>query len=91
VVLPESPKYLHSVNDYSGAKKSLQRIAVMNNQTDEDFSQVKLEGAVSNSQISEDEGRTAIFGFIDLWRDKTTLRNTISMAYLWGFYTFGHH
>lgn len=91
IFLPESPKYLHSMKDIDGAKKSMQRIANLNNQKDEVFSALNLENVVSNSQYSEEENRSALFGFLDLWKDKTTLKNTVAMAYLWGFYTFGHH
>ena len=90
IILPESPKFLHSNKDYEGAKESLQRIALLNNQKDENFSEINLEPTISGSNFS-DENNTALFGFLDLWRDKRTLKNTIAMAYLWGFYTFGHH
>ena len=44
-ILPESPKFLHSAHDYEATKASLQRIAVLNGQSDEDFSKITLENA----------------------------------------------
>ncbi|CAI2363977.1 unnamed protein product [Moneuplotes crassus] len=91
IILPESPKYLHSVKNYEGAKKSLQKIAALNGQKGEDFSDYNPRKRTSMSHTGEVDEKVALFGFLDLWRDKTSLKNTIAMAYLWGFYTFGHH
>mmetsp|Transcript_27088 Transcript_27088/g.23941 ORF Transcript_27088/g.23941 Transcript_27088/m.23941 type:complete len:313 (-) Transcript_27088:376-1314(-) len=89
--LPESPKYLHSTNQHEAAKKSLQQIAEMNGQKEEDFSKINLEREMPGSNFSEENNGNALFGLLALWKDKRTLKNTIAMAYLWGFYTFGHH
>lgn len=90
VMLPESPKYLHSVKEYDKWKKSLKSLAKLNGQGRVDFSDVHLEQTISTSTESA-PNMSSCFGFLDLWSDKLTLKNTIALAYLWGFYTFGHH
>lgn len=89
-LLPESPKFLHSNKDFEKSKKSLNKIARLNGQWDETFSEINLEEAISRTTQSGID-KNAWFGLVDLWNDKLTLKNTLTMAYLWGFYTFGHH
>lgn len=65
-------------------------MAKLNGQGRVDFSDVHLEQTISTSTESAPK-MSSCFGFLDLWSDKLTLKNTIALAYLWGFYTFGHH
>jgi hypothetical protein len=66
------------------------KIAKLNGQWNETFSDVNIDPATSRITRS-DVDKNAYFGLLELWKDKKTLKNTVAMAYLWGFYTFGHH
>ena len=90
-ILPESPKYLYSCKEYDQTKESLQRIATLNNQKELDYSEVQLEHSLSSLTESDKDHRGIFHEFYDLWKDKESLKNTIILAFLWGFYTFGHH
>lgn len=89
-LLPESPKYLHSIKETQKAKESMQEIARINMQRNTKFDDVHIQKV---SSISTKSGvvKGKYCGLMDLWLDKPTLINTVAMAYLWGFYTFGHH
>lgn len=68
----------------------MRTIAKINCQRRVSFSDMTLEIADSQTVVS-DENNFTYFGLLDLWKDSLTLKNTLAMAYLWGFYTFGHH
>ena len=88
--LPESPMYLHSVGDYEGAKKNVEKIAWYNLQNDVHFDNSYLQKEYSTITPNKKvKGKWC--GLIELYNDKETFVNTIAMAYLWSFYTFGHH
>lgn len=89
-LLPESPKYLHANKKIKEAKEAIHQIAQLNLQKDVNLDNVHIQHAFTESTHSNiNQGKW--FGLYDLWNDKVTLVNTVAMAYLWGFYTFGHH
>ena len=91
IILPESPKYLYDWREYEKTKESLQRIATLNNQNDVDFTDAQLEHSLSSLTEPEKDNQGMFQGLYELWKDKESLKNTLILAFFWGFYTFGHH